>query len=165
MFTEIQATTGTSLQTGNTSKVQALHGLDQGPRDQIAAMLSAADVLETRPGHKTARQILADHGEELSALLHPARRPDWPWFEIIYGEDACRLPEALIRAGAALDNSQFVSRGLQTLEWMLSGEAGRTCAEALQDACEAAFAVTGEPHWLTVNRTAARPRPALLLGN
>lgn len=120
------------------------------PRDLVKVMLAAAARLARRPHLKSARTLLARSGEELATMLDPERRPDWAWFEIVFEDDACRLPAALLRAGRALGRDDFVERGTETLEWMLRGRVLGRCQSALRDACEAAFAATGDMHWLSI---------------
>lgn len=119
-----------------------------GAGEKVAALLAAAAKLRARPRHKAASRVARELGGELALLLEPERRPDWAWFEILFGGDACRMAEALLRAGQALGERDFVIRGLQTLEWMLAGAAGRLCASTLADACAAAQAATGDAAWL-----------------
>ena len=117
-------------------------------------MLRAAEKLQTQPGLKSARALLERGGEQLVQLLDPERRPDWAWFEILFEEDACRLPEALLRAGRALGREDFTECGVQTLDWMLRGRVMAKCVDTMADACDAAFAATGDLKWLMVGRTA-----------
>lgn len=119
-----------------------------GAGEKVVALLAAAAKLKARPGHKAAARVARELGGELALLLEPERRPDWAWFEILFGGDACRMAEALLRAGHALGDKALVIRGLQTLEWMLAGAAGRLCASTLADACAAAQAATGDSAWL-----------------
>lgn len=126
-------------------------------------MLAAAEKLQVQPDLKSARALLERSGEELTALLDPARRPDWPWFEILFEEDACRLPEVLLRAGRTLGRDDFVDRGIETLEWMMRGRVLAKCVDTLAHACDAAFSASGDIKWLMIGRTAilarqARPR-------
>jgi hypothetical protein len=124
------------------------------PRDLVKVMLAAAEKLRVHPKLNSARTLLERSGEELAAMLDPERRPDWAWFEIMFEDDACRLPEALLRAGRALRRDDFVERGLQTLEWMFSGRVLHKCLDTMADACDAAFAATGDLKWLMLSRTA-----------
>jgi len=143
------------------------------PRARAFMMLAAAAMLEAHPGHGLCQQILANFGDELLALLAAARRPDWAWFEIVLAYDNCRLPEALLRAGRALGRRDFTACGLETLEWIVghqktddgrfravgSESFGRAYepplpydqqpleAQATIDACQIAYAVTGEERW------------------
>jgi hypothetical protein len=148
--------------------------LDLGsPRARAFAMLAAAAMIEAHPGHPLCRTILTRFGDELIALLDEARRPEWQWFEIVLAYDNARLPEALLRAGQVLGRSDFVSVGLETLEWIVERQTspegrfravgtesfGRPYADPLPfdqqpleaqatiDACVAAHEVTRDPRW------------------
>ncbi|GGB36953.1 glycosyl transferase [Sphingomonas metalli] len=144
------------------------------PRAQAFAMLGAAAMLEAKPGHELARTILQRFPDTHLELLAETRRPEWQWFEIVLAYDNARLPEALIRAGMALNRQDLIDCGLHTLEWICSKQIspegrfravgtesfGRPYAEPLQfdqqpleaqatvDACLAAHAATGEQRWV-----------------
>ncbi|WP_431468953.1 glycosyltransferase [Sphingosinithalassobacter sp. LHW66-3] len=144
------------------------------PRARAFAMLGAAAMLEAHPGHAMARTILSRFGDELIALLDAARRPEWSWFEIVLAYDNARLPEALLRAGKALQRDDFVKVGVETLDWIVARQTspegrfravgtesfGREYADPLPfdqqpleaqatiDACDAAYAATRDRRWL-----------------
>ncbi|NNM76874.1 hypothetical protein HJG53_08180 [Sphingomonas sp. ID1715] len=124
----------------------------------MKVMLAAAEKLQANRDLKSARALLERGGEELATLLDPDRRPDWAWFEIMFEEDACRLPEALMRAGRILHRDDLVERGLATLEWMFSGRVLHKCLDTMAQACDAAFATTGDLKWLMISRTATLAR-------
>lgn len=132
------------------------------PRDLVTVMLRAAEKLQFQPGLNSARALLERSGDQLTALLDPERRPDWAWFEILFEEDACRLPEALLRAGRTLGREDFIACGIETLEWMLRGRVLANCVDTMADACDAAFAATGDLKWLMISRTAILARRASL---
>ncbi|WP_343519756.1 glycosyltransferase [Sphingomonas sp.] len=143
------------------------------PRALGFAMLGAAAMLEAHPGHVLSRRILERFGGDLMTLLDESRRPEWEWFEIVLAYDNARLPEALIRAGAALDRKDFLACGLKTLDWIVARQTapdggfravgtdsfGRPYADPLPfdqqpleaqatvDACLAAFDATGAQRW------------------
>ncbi|MEH3035871.1 MAG: glycosyltransferase family 4 protein [Sphingomonas adhaesiva] len=145
----------------------------ESPRAQAFAMLGAAAMLEASPGHQLALQILRRFPDEHLALLDAARRPAWGWFEIVLAYDNARLPEAIIRAGIALERADLVACGLDTLGWIIEKQTapeghfravgsesfGRVYAEPLPfdqqpleaqatvDACCAAFDATGDRRW------------------
>jgi glycosyltransferase involved in cell wall biosynthesis len=148
--------------------------LDLGSlRAQAFAMLGAAAMLKARPGHDLALSILKRFPDDHLALLAVARRPEWQWFEIVLAYDNARLPEALIRAGMALDRQDLVQCGLSTLGWIVDKQTSpegrfravgtesfhRPYADPLQfdqqpleaqatvDACIAAFDATGDAAW------------------
>nr|WP_208402990.1 glycosyltransferase family 4 protein [Sphingomonas japonica] len=144
------------------------------PRAHAFAMLGAAAMLDAHPGHALSRRILERFGDELIALCDAARRPEWQWFEIVLAYDNARLPEALLRAGRALDRRDFIACGIDTLEWIVARQTspegrfravgtesfGRAYEEPLPfdqqpleaqatiDACTAALAATGDPRWV-----------------
>ncbi|MDP1027243.1 glycosyltransferase family 4 protein [Sphingomonas sp. KR1UV-12] len=143
-------------------------------RAQAFAMLGAAAMLEAKPGHELSRTILQRFPAMHLDLLAEARRPEWQWFEIVLAYDNARLPEALIRAGRALDRDDLVQCGLQTLDWICAQQTspegrfravgtesfGRPYAAPLQfdqqpleaqatvDACLTAHRATGDARWL-----------------
>lgn len=145
----------------------------ESPRAQAFAMLGAAAMLEASPRHELATQILRRFPDEHLKLLDEARRPEWGWFEIVLAYDNARLPEAMLRAGIALQRPDLVACGIDTLEWIIAKQTapeghfravgsesfGRVYAEPLPfdqqpleaqatiDACAAAFDATGDVRW------------------
>ncbi|MFN4096430.1 MAG: glycosyltransferase [Sphingomonas sp.] len=152
------------------------------PRARAFAMLGAAAMLDAHRGHALSRTLLERFGEELVSLLDAARRPEWEWFEIGLAYDNARLPEALIRAGRALDRPDFLACGLSTLNWILGQQTspegrfravgtesfGRAYADPMPfdqqpleaqatiDACAAAFDATGDARWVAEAHRAYR---------
>ncbi|WP_277978558.1 glycosyltransferase family 4 protein [Sphingomonas phyllosphaerae] len=145
----------------------------ESPRAQAFAMLGAAAMLEASPRHELATQILRRFPDEHLKLLDAARRPEWGWFEIVLAYDNARLPEAILRAGVALQRPDLIACGIDTLEWIVAKQTapeghfravgsesfGRVYAEPLPfdqqpleaqatiDACAAAFDATGDARW------------------
>ena len=143
-------------------------------RAQAFAMLGAAAMLEARPGHQLACQILQRFPDAHLDLLADARRPDWTWFEIVLAYDNARVPQALIAAGRALKRDDYIKRGLETLRWIVDKQTspegrfraighesfGRPYAEPLQfdqqpleahatvEACAEAYAASGDQRWM-----------------
>jgi len=152
------------------------------PRARAFAMLGAAAMLDAHPGHALSRELLERFGDELVALLDEARRPEWEWFEIVLAYDNARLPEALIRAGRALDRPDFTACGLSTLGWITGQQTspegrfraigtesfGRPYADPMPfdqqpleaqatiDACTAAYHATGDARWVDEAQRAYR---------
>jgi glycosyltransferase involved in cell wall biosynthesis len=143
-------------------------------RAQSFAMLGAAAMLEARPGHDLATQILRRFPDDHLALLAEARRPEWQWFEIVLAYDNARLPQALIAAGRAIGRDDLIQCGLQTLDWIVGKQTSpegrfravgtesfhRPYAEPLPfdqqpleaqatvDACITAWQATGDARWV-----------------
>ena len=146
------------------------------PRAQAFAALGAAEVVETCAAHERALAMLANSGALLAGLLGTSRGPGWTWYEEVLAYDNARLPEALIRAGLALDRPDWVASGLETLDWLIEAQTGTTGsfqpvgtdsfgrrrakplpfdqqpveAQATIDACRAAHDATGDERWIEI---------------
>ncbi len=144
------------------------------PRAQAFAMLGAAAMLDIDARHPVARETLARFGDFFVSLLAEARRPEWQWFEIVLAYDNARLPEAMLRAGLALDRDDLVACGIDTLDWIIARQTSpegrfravgtesfhRAYAEPMPfdqqpleaqatiDACAAAFTATRDARWV-----------------
>ncbi len=152
------------------------------PRALAFLMLGALARLEVSADHRPSIALLVRHGAALMALVEANRRPDWTWFEIMLAYDNARLPEALIRAGAWIEDRAMVAAGLDTLAWI--GAKQRTerghfrpvgtesfglahtepaafdqqplDAWAMIDACAAAAEVDPDPRWVALAERAYR---------
>lgn len=146
----------------------------RSPRTMAFCILAAAAVLDRDPSHAGATEMAGTFAEHLVRLAAASSRPGWTWFERRLAYDNGRLPEALLRAGAALGRDDFTALGLATLGWLADrqiapeghfrpagsvvspsdyGESSRYDqqpleAQAMVEACAAAFAATGDPTWL-----------------
>lgn len=152
-------------------------GIAQGfgsPRAIAFAMLGAEQFLKVDPDHGVSREMLAHGALRLRDLLASARRDGWTWFESGLAYDNARLPEAVIRAGLAIGDKGAIADGLESLNWLCTmqtarggyfrpvGSAGFHLhyepplpfdqqpleAWATIDACDAAFAATGDKQWI-----------------
>ncbi len=120
----------------------ALHLFDQvGPhacdlrslRTRAFAILGAEAILTRHGSHPLARQIISRFGNALHEALHRYRRDDWNWFEPTLAYDNARLPEALLLAGARLDDRAMIEDGIATMAWI----------DAVQTAPEGHFRAVG----------------------
>lgn len=87
-------------------------------RAMAFAALGAADLLATDPTDDVARAVLID---AVLAIGSPAHG-DWRWPEARLRYANATLAEALIAAGAALDDVGVLDDGLSMLEWLLDRE-------------------------------------------
>ncbi len=146
------------------------------PRAMAFAALGATELLAFDPEHRQARALLTDYAATVPDASDDA---SWPWPEprLTYANGV--LPEAMIAAGAALDDSALRQRGLDLLAWLLSVEtaddhlsptpvAGRGPADdkpgfdqqpvevaTLADACARAAVVDANHTWRDGLRAAA----------
>lgn len=80
------------------------------PRAQAYAMLGLAHAQRTLPLRRLAHELAARYERE--------RASDWDWFEPVMTYDNARLPEALLRAGAALQEDRLLAIGAATLGFL-----------------------------------------------
>jgi hypothetical protein len=89
------------------------------PRAMAFAALGAAELLSVDPGHRVARALLADYAE---TVAQPNGDASWPWPEPRLTYANAVLPEAMIAAGVALDDSTLRYQGLDLLGWLVEYE-------------------------------------------
>lgn len=137
-------------------------------------------LITAQPRFTEGRTRLGELAESLRRALMRNRTENWVWFEAQLAYDNARLPEALLRAGHALENDDLVEAGVESLTWLSTAQTapaghfrpvgtenfGRpyeyvACfdqqpleAVATIDACEAAFAATRDAVWLAEARKA-----------
>jgi hypothetical protein len=157
----------------------AIRQRSRWPRAMAFAALGAADVAIDDPINEQSRALLIDVvrviGAMPSSVLSSASRPvagaAWHWPEPRLSYANASLAEAMIAAGAALEDDAVVERGLAMLAWLLeletprghlsvAGVGGRGPRDhgpmfdqqpievaAMADACWRAFSVTGDTTW------------------
>ncbi|MCU4182813.1 hypothetical protein K6U06_00430 [Acidiferrimicrobium sp. IK] len=141
------------------------------PRATAFGALGAAQVLRAVPGDPAATTVL----RAALTLGRPGPADGWPWPEARLSYANAAWAEALIAAGAALDDGDAVADGLRLLGWLVDAQTdgghlspvphcGWGPGEprpgfdqqpievaALADACVRAHAVTGDGGWLQVS--------------
>lgn len=80
------------------------------------AMLGLAHAHEASP-HPVYAAALRELGARSLERLAAQSDVHWTWFDDIMTYDVARLPEALLRAGMAIDEERFVEAGLLTLKF------------------------------------------------
>jgi hypothetical protein len=144
------------------------------PRANAFVVLGLSAMVEAGCQVKRIRERLRAKADRLAALLRSNTERGAPWFETYLSYDNARLPEALIRAGAALQDSRMAAEGLAALSWLCTRQTsplghflpvatvdfGRPLdaktlfdqqpveAAATIDACQAAWAATGDRRWV-----------------
>lgn len=130
--------------------------------------LAAAGAFEGR-----SRGLLAEASLRLFTAFAPGHQ-DGAWCEPYLAYDNARLPQALLRAGLALDVKPMIAKGLAALEWLCgvqsaprgwfrpvgSRSLGKAAEQAFPydqqpleaaatiDACSAAFEASGDERWI-----------------
>jgi glycosyltransferase involved in cell wall biosynthesis len=145
----------------------------QFPRTVAFTMLGALQALRADPQHEAARELVRRGGDMLHRLLVAERRPDWAWFEAVLGYDNPRMPQALIEAAQLFQRDDWLASGLDSLRFIADqqvssrglfrpigsetftrpGEVMPFDQQPLEawaaiDAASAAWAASGDDHWL-----------------
>jgi hypothetical protein len=144
------------------------------PRANAFVILGLSAMLEAGCADERIRTALAKRADGLAALFQFHTDQDLPWFETYLAYENARLPEALLRAGAALEAPSLIADGLAALTWLCArqtgplgqflpvctADVGRSVhakslfdqqpveAAATLDACEAAWTLTGDTRWV-----------------
>jgi glycosyltransferase involved in cell wall biosynthesis len=144
------------------------------PRANAFMALGLAAMVEAGCSPKQNRERLRARIDGLARLLRMNAAHQLPWFERYLAYDNARLPEALIRAGMALDDPALVAEGTAALGWLCARQTsplgdflpvatvdfGRPLhaktlfdqqpveAAATIDACQAAWAATSDHRWV-----------------
>jgi hypothetical protein len=146
-------------------------------RAMAYAALGAAEVMRTQPRDVAARDLLTAAACCIGPL---GTDPAWPWPEPRLRYANGTVAEALIVAGAALQDAELLDRGLVLLTFLLKTDTrhGRLSVTpvggrgpndvdprfdqqpievaALADACASAYRATNDPRWLRGVRLAWR---------
>jgi len=99
---------------------RALRAVDwlEYPRSQAYAMLGIAHAFHAE-GMQNDRMALRFLADRLLARFRD-RPADWRWFEPVLTYDNARLPEALLRAGTALEDTTALNAGREALTFLES---------------------------------------------
>jgi hypothetical protein len=98
---------------------RAARGRSAWPRAMAFAALGAAELLSVEPDHAAARQLIDDYA---ASVAEPNGDHGWPWPEARLTYANALLPEAMIAAGVARDDSALCQHGLDLLEWLVDCE-------------------------------------------
>jgi hypothetical protein len=89
------------------------------PRAMAYAAVGAAELLSVDAEHPAARRLIIDC---VAAFAAPTGDKAWPWPEPRLAYANAVLPEAMIAAGVALEDTALQQRGLELLGWLLDYE-------------------------------------------
>ena len=89
------------------------------PRAWAYTLLGVQEYLTSYPGDRDAQKIRSALSRRLVDMYDSIRRSDWKWFENVLAYGNARLPQALLLVGAAISDDHMISRGLESLDWLL----------------------------------------------
>jgi hypothetical protein len=88
----------------------------EAPRSRAYALIGMAHAFEARQrDDKTLEHTIRCEAEALVQAFERNSGADWRWFEDVMTYDNARLPEAILRVGALLEEERFVEIGLDAL--------------------------------------------------
>jgi len=143
------------------------------PRAWAYALLGIERYLHAFEGDRHVQAAGLAIAERLHALFRHTNVAEWPWCENRVTYCNARLPQALIAAGAWIEDESMIATGLRSLEWLMTiqrttdgyfapigtmgfFERGTTAAPfdqqpvdacATVSACMQAFRTTGDHRW------------------
>jgi glycosyltransferase involved in cell wall biosynthesis len=92
------------------------------PRAWAYTLLGIQEYLDSYPGDRDAQKVRSVLAERLLNMYKSIRRPDWKWFENVLAYGNARLPQALLRVGAACSDDLMISAGLESLDWLSTAQ-------------------------------------------
>jgi glycosyltransferase involved in cell wall biosynthesis len=92
------------------------------PRAWAYTMIGIDEYLRARPGEPALLATMTRLRGRLLERLAVTKTPEWPWFEDRLTYCNARLPQALLAAGARLDDERTTRDGLATLEWLCEAQ-------------------------------------------
>ena len=117
----------------------------QATKATAYAMTGLHGYLQRYPGALQARRTLRLLAERLLQRLEASSRDGWRWFDDAMTYANAAVPEALVRAGQALEEPDWVTTGLETLDVLLAATWSG-----------GGFDFPGNQGWLTRDGTRAR---------
>jgi glycosyltransferase involved in cell wall biosynthesis len=88
------------------------------PRANAFIVLGLSAMVEAGAGDEAVRSLLRAKADRLAGMFRSNTDDDSSWFESYLSYDNARLPEALIRAGVALDLPAMTAAGVEALVWL-----------------------------------------------
>lgn len=86
------------------------------PHARAFAMLGWAAAIEA--GHERYRDVLVAAAEAMNFEYERNATSEWPWIEPVLTYDVARLPEAMMRAGAVLEEPLLAANGRRSFEFL-----------------------------------------------
>jgi len=146
------------------------------PRAWAFSLFGIQEYLDRFAGDRAAQRQRDSLADRLLNIYRVTRTKDWKWFEDGLAYSNARLPQALLLAGTRTSNHEWVSAGVESLEWLAAqqrcnmnghfvpigsqgfyrkaGEKARFDQQPIEacatvSACLEAYRATGEDHWRT----------------
>ena len=146
------------------------------PRAWAFSLFGIQEYLDRFAGDRAAQKQRDSLAGRLLNIYRVTRTKDWNWFEDSLAYSNARLPQALLLAGSRTSNQEWISAGIESLEWLAAqqrcnmnghfvpigsqgfyrkaGEKARFDQQPIEagatvSACLEAYRATGDNHWRT----------------
>ena len=146
------------------------------PRAWAFSLFGIQEYLDRFAGDRAAQKQRDSLADRLLNIYRVTRTKDWNWFEDSLAYSNARLPQALLLAGSRTSNREWISAGIESLEWLAAqqrcnmnghfvpigsqgfyrkaGEKARFDQQPIEacatvSACLEAYRATGDNHWRT----------------
>ncbi len=90
------------------------------PRSWAYALLGIEEYLRAFEGDRSVEAAGKAIAARLLLRYRDSQKPDWPWFEDSVTYCNARLSQALLVAGARMQNEEMAAVGLESLAWLFS---------------------------------------------
>ena len=88
------------------------------PRAWAFSLFGIQEYLDRFPGDRTARRQRDVLAGKLLTAYQVTRTPAWNWFEESLSYSNARLSQALLLAGSRTSNQEWLTAGLESLDWL-----------------------------------------------
>jgi glycosyltransferase involved in cell wall biosynthesis len=88
------------------------------PRAWAFSLFGIQEYLDRFPGDRTAQRQRDTLAGKLMSIYQATRTPDWNWFEESLSYSNARLSQALLLAGSRTSNQEWLTAGLESLDWL-----------------------------------------------
>ncbi len=146
------------------------------PRAWAFSLFGIQEYLDRFAGDRAAQKQRDSLADRLLNIYRVTRTKGWNWFEDSLAYSNARLPQALLLAGSRTSNQEWISAGIESLEWLAAqqrcnmnghfvpigsqgfyrkaGEKARFDQQPIEagatvSACLEAYRATGDNHWRT----------------
>jgi glycosyltransferase involved in cell wall biosynthesis len=146
------------------------------PRAWAFSLFGIQQYLDRFSGDRSAQKQRDSLADRLLNIYRATRTKDWNWFEDSLAYSNARLPQALLLAGSRTSNQEWISAGIESLEWLAAqqrcnmnghfvpigsqgfyrkaGEKARFDQQPIEagatvSACLETYRATGDNHWRT----------------
>lgn len=119
----------------------------KSPRAVSYIILGCIYYLEKFSGASDIKKVLSKHTQRLFKLYSSNKTEDWLWFENSVTYTNARLSQALLSGGKCLKKNEYITSGLESLEWLF---------ESLYNREKNYLSLIGNEEWFIKGKTKSK---------